>query len=133
MLFSSQSIKNVATVLLCGTLLSGCSIFMALNGEKEPDISVVKKGASRTDVEVQLGLPIKENKLPNGNSTAIYTFEAGRDSSPGRAMIHGAADILTLGIWEAFASPIEYCKGDKVTLVITYDKEGHVISAVNTK
>ena len=56
-------------------------------------------------------------------STAVYECTMGGEN--------GVADVLTLGLWEAFASPVEYYKGEKISLLITYDKEGHVASATH--
>ena len=46
-------------------LLSGCSVGMALSGQKEPNLAVCRIGANRSDMEVQLGAADRREK-PGG-------------------------------------------------------------------
>jgi hypothetical protein len=46
-------------------------------------------------------------------------------------VLHGAADVLTLGLWEVVGTPIEgYANGTKVSVEITYDREERVVKVV---
>jgi len=133
MVISLSTIQNYSISVLCALSLTACSVGMALDGQKDPDISVVKKTAHRTDIEIQLGAPIKVDTYPNGNSIAVYQYEVGKEPSAGRAVAHGVMDVLTLGIWEVVGTPVERLKGEKVNMVITYDRNGNVISAVKSR
>ena len=63
----------------------------------------------------------------------MYQYEVGREPSPGRAVAHGVMDVLTLGIWEVVGTPVEVLKGDKLHLIVVYDKDGRLISATRSK
>ena len=132
MLNLSPKIQNVSLAALSALFLSACSVGMALNGKKDPDTSFIRKDIHRSDVEMQLGLPIKMHTAPNGQTTAVYEYEVGKEPSAGRAVAHGVMDVLTLGIWEVVGTPVEVLKGDTVQLTITYDREGRLISATRS-
>lgn len=121
--------KNIMNLLVsCACLsLSACSVGMALNGQKDPDMSVVKKGAYRPDVELQLGEPIKTSKQADGTTAALYEYEVGNEPSAGRAVAHGAMDVLTLGLWEVVGTPVELATGDKHKISVLYDQQDHVV------
>ncbi len=127
---SFQNFKKCSVAILCSFSLAACSVGMALDGQKDPDLSVVKQNVHRTDIETQLGLPTKEERLPNGCVKAIYQCEIGKEPSAGRAVAHGVMDVMTLGIWEIVGTPVERLKGEKVTMIITYDRQGRVISGM---
>ena|ERR1700722_18359300 len=133
MVISLQVVKNYSVALLSTLSLTACSVGMALDGQKDPDVSVIRKDVHRTDIEVQLGSPIKVDTHSDGYTTAIYEYEIGKEPSAGRAVAHGVMDVLTLGLWEVVGTPVERLKGDKITMVITYDTEGRVDSASRSK
>ena len=105
---------------------------MALNGDKDPDVTVVKQNAHRTEIEMQLGKPIQVSTAPSGQTTAVYQYEVGKESSAGRAVAHGVMDVLTLGIWEVVGTPVEALKGDTIILTAVYDQNGRLISATRS-
>lgn len=125
--------RNLFVAALCCTQLTACSVGMALQGQNEPDLKVVKSGATRTDVELQLGAPLKIDQHQDGTCTAVYEYEVGREPSAGRAVAHGAMDVMTLGLWEVIGTPVEVCKGDKLNLIVTYDQNGRIVSATRSK
>lgn len=133
MIVFSQKIQSVTLALLSGLLLSACLVGMALNGQKDPDLRVVKQNVHRTDVEMQLGAPVKVDTAPNGSVTAVYEYEVGKEPSTGRAVAHGVMDVLTLGIWEVVGTPVEVLKGDTLHVIVTYDNNGRVVSATRTQ
>ncbi len=118
---------------LCSLLSSGCSVNMALQGQKEPEHSVVKREAHRSDIEYHYGAPISETKHCDGTITAIYEYEVGREASAGRAIAHGVMDVCTLGIWEIIGTPVEAYKGDKMRMNVKYDRNEKMISAQRMK
>ncbi len=109
---------------------SGCSVGMALSGKKDPDLSVVRTGASRGEIELQLGKPTQTVTLDNNRRADVYAYEIGNEPSGGRAVAHGVMDVLTLGIWEVVGTPVELAQGDKHQLTIIYDQYDKV-EAVN--
>lgn len=115
-------------VLLSALFLGACSVGMALSGKKDPDLNVVKKGANRSEIELQLGTPIEVADGKNGETIAKYAYEIGNAPSAGRAVAHGVMDVLTLGVWEVVGTPVEAVTGDKYNISITYDKDDQVLS-----
>ncbi len=124
-------VKNIinSCIILSTIILSACSVGMALNGKKDPDLSVIKKGADRSEVELQLGSPIKTLVKDDGTATAIYEYEVGNEPSAGRAVAHGAMDFITLGLWEVIGTPVELANGKKYQISINYDKHERVIKS----
>lgn len=119
-------------ILLISLSLSACSVGMALSGKKDPDLSVIKRGANRSEVELQLGSPLKVAEGANDESLATYEYEIGNEPSTGRAVAHGAMDVLTLGLWEVIGTPVEAITGNKYQITITYDKEDKVVKVGKT-
>ncbi len=116
---------TAVSVLLCGaSTLSGCSVGMAVAGKKEPNLAACRVGASRGEVETQLGSPTSVKTLPDGDTACTYEYEIGNEPSPGRAAFHGGMDVLTLGIWELVGTPIEALQGQKFEMTVTYDADG---------
>ena len=107
-------------ILMLCVMTSGCSVGMAMSGKKEPQLGAVRVGATRGEVELQLGAPI-EIREENGHRADIYEYEIGNEPSAGRAIGHGVMDVLTLGLWEVAGTPIEGFQGEKKRLLVTYD------------
>lgn len=111
----------VLMLIVMGCLLiQGCSVGMALSGKKQPELGAIRVGATRGEIELQLGAPV-EILEENGKRVDIYEYEIGDEPSAGRAIGHGVMDVLTLGIWEVAGTPIEGSQGDKKRLLIEYD------------
>jgi hypothetical protein len=112
-------------------LLSGCSVGMAVSGKPDPNLGAVHVGATRGEVELQLGPPIETATTGDDQRTDIYEYETGNEPSPGRAIGHGVLDVLTFGLWEVAGTPIEGFQGQAHRITIIYDGTDHVI-AVNS-
>lgn len=129
----NATLKKYSILMLSALPLTACSVAMSLQGDKDPNMNNVKQGAKRTDIDIQLGAPSSTERLPNGQTRAIYDYEVGQEASTGRAVVHGVMDVLTLGIWEVVGTPIEALKGDKMRLQVIYDAQDNVISAQHLK
>jgi len=103
---------------------SACSVGLALDGEKQADLSVLKVGTEKTQIEAKLGRPESEAKLADGRTQSTYHYEVGNEPSAGRAAVHAGMDVLTLGAWELVGTPLEAMQGDEKRLVVTYDAAG---------
>lgn len=102
---------------------------MAASGDREPNLSAFGIGSTRGQVEQQLGAPKESITLPNGNREDTYRYVIGNESSPGRAVAHCVADILTLCIWEIFGTPIEASsQGEEKHIRITYGADNKVVA-----
>lgn len=111
-------------------MMQGCSVGMAMSGKKQPELGAIRVGATRGEIELQLGAPV-EIREENGQRVDVYEYEIGNEPSAGRAIGHGVMDVLTLGIWEIAGTPIEGVQGEKKRLIITYD-ENDVVTKVGT-
>jgi hypothetical protein len=121
---------GVTTTLM---VLSACSVGMALSGKENPDLGAVRVGASRGEVELQLGPPIQSASLEDGRRADVYAYEIGNEPSAGRAIGHGVLDVLTLGIWEVAGTPIEGVQGETYHATITYDRDEKVVDIKTQK
>jgi hypothetical protein len=106
--------------------LSGCSVGMALSGDENPDLGAIKVGSTRGEVEMHLGSPVRSSSGENGTRTDIYEYGVGNEPSAGRAVAHGFADVLTLGLWEVAGTPIEAGQGETYEATVTYDERDRV-------
>jgi outer membrane protein assembly factor BamE (lipoprotein component of BamABCDE complex) len=115
-------------LLICLLFVQGCSVYMAADGTKEPQVSNFKDGMSRFQIESILGAPVSYKKLAYNQSQAIYEFEIGNEPDSGRAALWLAADIFTLFIAEFFTTPYEMSKGETKRLTVIYNNDDIVTS-----
>ena len=108
--------------------LSACSVVMALQGQEEPDTSVLEVGTTRGNIELQIGEPASTRPNDEGGETATYEYVVGDEPSPMRALLHGGMDVLTLAIWEVVGTPIEMVQGEKRAIEIDYDPNDYVLA-----
>src|SRR4029079_11745880 len=98
-------------VLVVATLtqaLPGCAVYMAANQPEKKDVGVFKPGTPRSTVLAELGTPV-ETTMRGGAKVDVFNFTQGYSNleKGGRAVLHGAADVFTLGLWEVVGTPIE--------------------------
>jgi hypothetical protein len=124
--------RIAAAIIVIGAL-SGCSVGMALSGSQNPDLGAIRVGASRGEVELHLGSPIKSILLEDGRRADVYAYEIGNEPSGGRAAGHAVMDVLTLGIWEVVGTPIEGVQGEKYNATIVYDENDRVVDLKSAK
>jgi hypothetical protein len=108
--------------------LVGCSVFMAAKLPDKKDMNVFTPGVSRSVVLAEMGLPAGYEDR-NGVRSEFYRFKQGysQPTKISRAVLHGAADILTLGLWEAVGTPVEYYfSGTDTMVLVTYDRNDRV-------
>ncbi|MBC6445169.1 MAG: hypothetical protein GDA50_07065 [Alphaproteobacteria bacterium GM202ARS2] len=113
---------------LCVLVSSGCSAYMAAVGSYPKDVSVLRVGMLRADVEFHLGVPKEVSSHSDGTTTHIFEFERGNEPSLGRATGHAVLTTATFGLWEFIAIPIELTAGETVRLSITYNQDDRVIA-----
>lgn len=117
--------------LLCALLFCsapGCSVYMAMEGREEPDLVAVEAGATRQTIERQLGQAISTRPRSGGGSYETYHYIVNDKPSTARAVKHGAMDVVTLGIWEAVATPMEMTQGETYGLEVEYDRDGRALT-----
>jgi len=121
--------KKILSVLLMVSL-SGCAVTMAAK-TKGVKADEAKSCQSRTcfltlrDIQVM-------TSTPNSDGTLTETYKVLlKQGSAGRAVLHGLADIATLGVWELAGTPIEGSAGKGKFLIVTalFDADGRVIAS----
>lgn len=120
--------KKILSILLMISL-SGCAVAMA-SKTKGVKADEAKSCQSRTcflslrDIQVM-------TSTPNSDGTLTETYKVLlKQGSAGRAVLHGLADIATLGAWEVAGTPIEGSAGKGKFLIVTaqFDADGRVIA-----
>lgn len=125
---SGRSMLVTGILLVMASALQGCSVGLALVGEKDPDLSVVCEGAERRAVEEQLGRPVRRDSTATGACVDTYRYLTGNEPSPRRALLHVAANVLMLGMWEVYGASHELTVGEDHLVVVTYDENDRVRS-----
>lgn len=123
--------KAVLCSLLVVFFCSSCSVYMAAKQPKEKNIDVLTVGTPRSLVLSELGQPV-HSEVKDGKKVDVFAFTQGYSSGnrTGRAVFHGVADVLTLGLWEVVGTPTEAVfDGTKVSYEVTYsdDKVSKVV------
>ena len=119
-------------VLLCFSLAAsvatqpGCAVVMAVRGTESPNVGGIAVGQDRAFVLATLGEPEK-TLMEDGGKTDLFKLKVGEKPSPGRAMVHGIMDFLTLGVWEIIGTPIEMLDTETFRMSVQYDVNGRVV------
>lgn len=112
-------------LIMLAFFCTGCAVFMAMHGKRDANIGALQIGQDRAIVLANLGQPAKTAATENGRYD-VFELQRGNSPSGGRALAHGAIDLLTLGFWEIIGTPIEAMQGETYTLSVEYDKEDKV-------
>ncbi len=117
-----------AAAVLAGALSGGCSVYMAANQPPAKNLALLKPGTPRSNLIAEYGPPIS-SETKNGMRHDIFKFTQGYSAGAkvGRALVHGAADVATLGLWEVVGTPVEgHFSGDEVSAEVAYDAQDNV-------
>ena len=120
------------TATVCGLyailFLSGCSIGMALSGNKQPNFDYIVVGSTRNQVEAEFGHPVATSSLTEGKQEASYKYEMGNSPNSGRAWVWGYAWLTIIGILgEPIYSLIELNMGHDEETRIVYGSDNRVL------
>jgi hypothetical protein len=107
MKFYSRYCAVVACALLT-IASSGCAAVKATQQPDKRDMKVLDRGVPRTHVIAELGAPVWSDQ-PGDASVDVFKFKQGytKTTKAARALVHGAADVATLGLWEVVGIPAE--------------------------
>ncbi len=108
------------------TSISGCAAMMAAKQPEYTDLSVLRQGASRSEIVSAFGRPMTTDKDENGNLVETYQFKQGYTTGTKavRVVFHIVADVLTIFLWELIGMPMEMVfDGNKVDVDATYNAE----------
>jgi hypothetical protein len=132
------SLKRFILSALLFTLLipvSGCSVFMAAKQPEKKDIGLFKVGISRVTLISEFGPPVI-SEYKDDKKIEIFKFVQGYSTGAkaGRAFFHGAASVVTLGLWELVGTPTEITfNGDEMAYLVKYDENDLVDEVIAIK
>ncbi len=107
----------------------GCSVSMAVEQPGKKNLSVLEPGTPRRLVVAEFGRPYASKRVHEKRLDS-YRFVQGysRGQKAGRALLHGAADMVTAGVWEIAAMPAEgYFSGTDFACEVLYDAQDRVL------
>ena len=117
-------------VFMIVPMLAACSVVQATQGPESRDFSICEKGTPRYEVLAELKAPIETATTKDGRKYDIFKFMQGQHGAvkAGKAMAYGGAAVLTLGLSELIASPLEGAagKGAEIKVRVIYDEEDRV-------
>ena len=120
-----MSARATAVVIAISFMLfSSCSVVLAAKGSSEPDLSFVRVGATRAQIEEELGRPVDTAPALQGHSIDVYAYKSGVKPNSKRALTWAVIDVFTLFIWELVATPVELTRSPVRRIEIEYDADG---------
>lgn len=119
--------KKFLPLLLVPFFLNACSVFMAATSSDELNMSNIRVGATRAQIEHELGRPISFYRQPVGD-VATYQILTGDKGDYQRAAAYALLDGLTLGIAEFATFPTEALQGDQNIFEVIYGQNGRARS-----
>ena len=117
---------TAATAVWLGLFLlsvTGCAAIRATQQPGKKNLGVLSPGTPRSHVIAELGAPLWSDEK-DGVTTDVFAFKQGytKGIKAGRALVHGAADVATGGLWEVVGIPAEsLADGSDVKVEVTYD------------
>lgn len=123
-------------ILSAAAIISGCSVYMATDQPDKKDVDLFKVGTPRSLLLAEFGLPTAAETRDDEKKYEIFAFTQGygTGAKAGRAVFHGAADVLTLGLWEVIGTPTEGAfDGTEMAYEVRYDSNNVVDQVVLLK
>lgn len=137
-MMKSRRYSFIGTLLLglvCASA-SGCAAMKATQQPPKRDMAVLNQGVPRTHVIAELGAPVWSDHYHNGYTVDVFSFKQGykKSTKAARALVHGAADVVTVGLWEVVGIPAEtMIDGTDVQLEVHYGPQQTVERVVVIK
>ena len=97
---------------------------MAAKQPEKKDVELLKEGTSRAMLISEFGVPVI-SEYRDGKRYEIFKFVQGYSTGAkaSRAFFHGAANVVTLGLWELVGTPTEITfSGDDMAFQVRYDE-----------
>lgn len=124
-----RSFIVLGVLLIIFSVNNGCSVYKAANQPDKKDVYLFSGGTPRENLIAEFGSPI-HSEIKDDKKVEVYKFVQGYSSGVkgSRAFFHGAADVLTLGLWEIVGTPIEGAySGDEMAFKVTFDENDKVL------
>jgi hypothetical protein len=132
-----RQLKAFVLLITAAFLFTGCSVYMAANQPPAKNIDLFKVGTPSSALLAEFGYPTS-TETKDGKRYDIYRFTQGYSggAKAARAVGHGVASVLTLGLWEVIGTPVEAVNsGDLTAYEVGYGKDDRVdvvISLIQT-
>lgn len=105
--------------------LQGCSLHRAANQPDKLNLDLLQPGTHRAQLIAEFGSPA-HSETRDGKRQDIFRFVQGYSTAAksARAVGHGTASVLTLGLWEVVGTPVEGAfDGTEMAYLVIYDAE----------
>jgi hypothetical protein len=129
------TVTRFLVLTLFAIMLTSCSVFMAAKQPDKKNVELFNIGTPRSMLLAEFGMPVG-SELRDGRKYEIYKFVQGYSAGAKatRAVVRGAADVLTLGLWEVVGTPLEVTfGGDEMVYEVQYDDNSRVGQVVALK
>lgn len=105
----SSKILVMGIASVCAVTSSGCAVVMAAKQPDYKNVELFKPGTTRGQLLGEFGQPVSTETRKDGTKCDTFSFTQGYSggAKAGRAVLHGVADVLTLGLWEIIGTPTE--------------------------
>jgi outer membrane protein assembly factor BamE (lipoprotein component of BamABCDE complex) len=114
---------QLSAIALVALATAGCAALKATQQPGKKDLNVLSEGMPRTHVIAELGAPIWSDER-DGDIVDVFAFKQGytKTVKAGRALVHGAADVATFGLWEVVGIPAEMlADGTEIRVEVHYE------------
>ena len=131
----ARTAATIAIIIASAFASGGCAVYMAAHQPDAKVLNVLSVGQPRARLIAELGPPVSSH-TEGGVKTDIFSFTQGYSggAKAGRAILHGAADVATLGLWEVVGTPTEgYFSGTQLSAQVKYDAQDRVTEVVPLK
>ena len=114
-------------IWVCVALLAlqGCSVHRASTQPGKLNLDLMQAGTHRSQLIAEFGSPA-HSETRDGQRQDIFRFVQGYSTAAksARAVGHGTASVLTLGLWEVVGTPVEGAfDGTEMAYLVVYDDE----------
>ena len=120
----------VQVFLVMAVVMAGCSVERAIHAPDKKNLNVFQPGSARLQLIAEVGTPVS-TEYRNGQRVDVFVFKQGKSKGWNylRAAGYGAALIMTAGISEVVAYPVEaQTEYPEIVAQVTYDANDTVTS-----
>ena len=113
-----MDIKKVLSIYILCLLVTSCSVVMS-GSKSGTSIDDISHSETRASVISKDGVEIIHTEKDEDNKITYEDYLVQKPKgSVWRAVMHGALDVVTLGLWEVVGTPVELSKGGKTYIPI---------------
>jgi len=128
----NKKLFSFISIILLAFTLQSCAVYKATEQPGKKDLSVLNRGTDREKVIAELGKPV-HTSMKHGHRVDVFSFVQGYSTGvkTARALGHGVADVMTMGLWEVVGTPIEGIANgteNKVKVVYKHNRVERVIA-----